>query len=83
MLVCQRLMLTCNKLTKPTIAENHRCVKRRVNIGLGFGAFRTAWHTFQGYEAMHMLRKGQLHGATEGDVLSQHRIMAQVFGLAA
>jgi hypothetical protein len=36
----------------------HPSVKRRVNPGLGFGAFATAQRTIQGYEAMHRLRKG-------------------------
>jgi transposase-like protein len=38
--------------------QDHRFMKPRVNPGLGFGAFATAQRTIQGYEAMHMLRKG-------------------------
>ena len=40
--------------------QDHRSVKRRMNPGLGFGAFQTAQRTIQGYEATHMLRKGQI-----------------------
>jgi IS6 family transposase len=58
-------------------------VKRRVNPGLGFGAFATAQRTIQAYEAMHMLRKGQIEGMAKGDVLAQNRIINQLFGLAA
>jgi IS6 family transposase len=58
-------------------------VKRRVNPGLGFGSFRTAQRTLQGYEMMHMIRKGQLEGIAKGDVLAQNRVLAQVFGVAA
>jgi transposase, IS6 family len=58
-------------------------VKRRVNPGLGFGAFATAQRTIQGYEAMHMLRKGQIEGLAKGDVLTQNRVINQLFGLAA
>jgi hypothetical protein len=32
---------------------------------------------------MHMIQKGQLHGTGKGDILSQHRIIAQMFGLVA
>ena len=42
------------------VEQEHRFVKRRVNPGLGFEAFATAQRTIQGYEAMHMLRKGQI-----------------------
>jgi len=65
------------------VEQDHRFVKRQVKPGLGFGSFPTAWRTLQGYEAMHMIRKGQLHGPSKGDVLAQNRIMAQMFGLAA
>jgi transposase-like protein len=57
--------------------------KRRVNPGLGFGSFRTARRTIQGYEAMHMIRKGQAEGGAKGDVLAQNCVMAQVCGLIA
>jgi IS6 family transposase len=58
-------------------------MKRRVEPGLGFSAFATAQRTIQGYEAMHMLRKGQLEGVAKGDVLTQNRVINQLFGLAA
>jgi transposase, IS6 family len=58
-------------------------VKRRVNPGLGFGAFATEQRTIQGYEAMHRLHKGQLEGITKGDVLAQNRVINQLFGVAA
>jgi transposase, IS6 family len=58
-------------------------VKRRVNPGLGFAAFATAQRTIQGYEAMPMLRKGQLEGVTKGDVLAQNHVINQLFGVAA
>jgi transposase, IS6 family len=42
-----------------------------------------AQRTIQAYEAMHMLRKGQLEGLAKGDVLAQNRVINQLFGLAA
>lgn len=65
------------------IEQDHRFIKRRVNPGMGFRSFDTAWRTLQGYEAMHQLRKGQVQGTTRGDVRSQLRFVDQVFGLAA
>ena len=71
------------KYLNNVVEQDHRFVKRRVNPGLGFGAFAMAQRTIQGYEAMHMLHKGQLEEITKGDVLAQNRVINQLFGLAA
>jgi transposase, IS6 family len=76
------LLRHCKYLNN-VVEQDHRFVKRRVNPGLGFGAFDTAQRTIQGYEAMHMLRKGQHDGLAKGDVLAQNRVINQLFGLAA
>jgi transposase, IS6 family len=65
------------------VEQDHRFVKRRVNPGLGFGSLHTAQRTIQGYEAMHMIHKGQLEGIGGRDVLAQNRIIDQLFRLAA
>ena len=54
------------KYLNNVIEQDHRFVKRRVNPGLGFGAFATAQRTIQGYEAMHMLPKASLRGSPRG-----------------
>jgi transposase-like protein len=71
------------KYLNNVIEQVHRFMKRRVNPGLGFRTFATAQRTIQGYEAMHMLRKGQLEGVAKGDVLAQNRVINQLFGVAA
>jgi len=76
------LLRHCKYLNN-VVEQDHRFVKRRVNPGLGFGAFQTAQRTIQGYEAIHMLRKGQIEGITKRDVLAQNRMINQMFGLAA
>jgi transposase, IS6 family len=76
------LLRPCKYLNN-VVEQDHRFVKGRVNPRLGFGAFHTAQRTIQGYEAMHMLRKGQLEGVTKRDVLAQNRVINQLFGLAA
>jgi len=68
------------KYLNNVVEQDHRFVKRRVNPGLGFGAFAMAQRTIQGYEAMHMLHKGQLEGLIKGDVLAQNRVIHQLFG---
>jgi IS6 family transposase len=65
------------------VEQDHRFIKRRVNPGLGFGTVSTARQTIQGYEAMHMLRKGQFKGIAKGDVLTQNQVINQLFGLVA
>jgi IS6 family transposase len=76
------LLRQCKHLNN-VVEQDHRFVKGRVNPGLGFGAFHSAQRTIQGYEAMHMLRKGQLAGIGRRDVIAQNRVINQLFGLAA
>jgi transposase-like protein len=71
------------KYLNNVLEQAHRFIKRRNNPGLGFGSFRTARRTLQGYEAMHMIQKGQIEGIAKGDVLAQNRVIAQMFGLVA
>jgi len=40
------------------IEQDHRFMKRKIKPGLGFFFYPTALRTIQGYEAMHMIRKG-------------------------
>ena len=40
------------------VEPDHRAIKRRVPAKQGFRAFHAARRTIQGYEAMHMIRKG-------------------------
>jgi len=65
------------------VEQDHRFIKRLVKPGLGFFSFETAWRTLQGYEAMHMMRKGQIQGVDKGDVMGQVAFISRVFGVAA
>ena len=42
------------------VEQDHRNVKRLAGLGLGFSSFWTAQRTLAGYEAMAMIRKGQV-----------------------
>jgi hypothetical protein len=75
----QAQFVICNH----TIEQDHRFVKRRVNPGLGYGTFATAQRTIQGYEAMHMFRKGQIEGIAKGNVLARNQFINQLFAVAA
>jgi transposase, IS6 family len=65
------------------VEQDHRFIKRLVKPGLGFGSFETAWRTLQGYEVMHMIRKGQVKGVDKGNCRGQITFIASLFGVAA
>jgi hypothetical protein len=62
------LLVAFHPVMTPTIVrcfscrleQNRRAIKRRINAKLGFRSFDGAWRTIQGYEAIHMIRKGQV-----------------------
>jgi IS6 family transposase len=43
------------------LEQDHRAVKRRANASQYFRSFWAAWRTIAGYEAIHMIRKGQAY----------------------
>ncbi len=59
--------------------QDHRNVKRLTDPGLGFGSFWTARRTLAGYEAMAMIRKGQLRNIDGGDIRTQAEFIAGLF----
>jgi IS6 family transposase len=65
------------------IEQDHRFIKRLVKPGLGFFSVETAGRTLQGYEVMHMIRKGQMLGVNKGDITGQVTFIARLFGVAA
>jgi transposase-like protein len=65
------------------VEQDHRSIKRRVNASLGFRSFDGAQRTIQGYEAMHMIRKGQVRWLAKNDILAQVRFIEFIFRLAA
>jgi len=50
---------------------------------MGFFSFETAWRTLQGFEAMNMIRKGQVKNVGKGDILNQVALVSRMFGVAA
>ena len=58
-------------------------MKRLVRPGLGFGGFWTARRTLVGYEAMAMIRKGQVRKIGGRDMGAQAGFIAGLFQTAA
>ncbi len=65
------------------VEQDHRRIKRLVRPGLGFGSLRTARRTLAGYEAMAMIRKGQVRNVGRRDMQAQAALVAGLFGTAA
>jgi len=66
----------CKHLNK-IVEQDHRRIKRLVRPGLGFGSLRTARRTLAGYEAMAMIRKGQVHNVGGHDIYAQSAFGSQ------
>ncbi len=65
------------------VEQDHRNVKRLTRPGLGFGSFWTARRTIAGYEAMAMIRKGQVRNIGGSDIRAQATFIAELFQMAA
>ena len=65
------------------LAQDHRAITRRVTATQGFRAFHTARRTIQGYEAMHMIRKGPARWVSGADVRRQMQCINNLFEGAA
>ncbi len=59
------------------IEQDHRFIKRLVKPAMGFFSLETAGRTLQGYEVMHMIRKGQMQGVNKGDITGQVTFIAR------
>jgi transposase-like protein len=53
--------LRSSKYLNNLIAQDHRNIKSRVTVMLGFERFKNAAATFAGIELMHRIRKGQFN----------------------
>jgi transposase-like protein len=65
------------------IEQDHRAMKRRVNAKQGFREFQAERRTIQGYEVIHMMRKGQVRWVSGTDIGRQNQFLNNVFELAA
>jgi IS6 family transposase len=65
------------------VEQDHRRIKRLTRPGLGFGGFWTARRTLAGFEAMAMIRKGQVRNIRGDDIRAQANFIAKLFRNAA
>jgi transposase, IS6 family len=65
------------------LEQDHRAIKRRVKAKQNFREFHAARRTIEGYEAMHMIRKGQARWVSGNDVCRQNQFIDKLFDLAA
>jgi IS6 family transposase len=65
------------------VEQDHRRIKRLIRPGLGFGSLSTARRTLAGYEALAMIRKGQVRNIGGSDMRTQAIFVAGLFGIAA
>jgi IS6 family transposase len=65
------------------VEQDHRRIKRLTRVGLGFGGFWTARRTLAGFEAMAMIRKGQIRHIGGNDIKAQGDFIAGLFQIAA
>jgi transposase, IS6 family len=65
------------------IEQDHRAIKRRVNVKQGFREFHAARRTIQGYETLNMIRKGQVRRLRGNDVRRQVQFIEKLLEVAA
>ena len=65
------------------VEQDHRAITRRVKAKRGFREFQAARRIIQGYEAMHMIRKGQARWVSGSDVRRQIQFIHKLFEVAA
>ncbi len=75
---------TCLKKLKylnNIIEQDHRSIKRIVNLMLGFQSFRSVNKTLKGIEAINMIKKGQVIDLNYS-VLNEVKYINHLFGIA-
>ena len=65
------------------LEQDHRFVKKRIAASLWFRSVDGALRTIAGYDAMNMIRKGQVKWLAKGDVVGQATFIERIFGIAA
>jgi IS6 family transposase len=65
------------------LEQDHRFIKKRIVASQWFRSVDGALRTIAGYEAMNIIRKGQVRWLPKGDILGQVRFIERCFGIAA
>ena len=65
------------------LEQDHRAINKRITAKQGFRSFGAARRTIDGYEAVHMMRKGQVGWVAGKEVRRQIQFVDKLFGLPA
>ncbi len=65
------------------IEQDHRFVKKRVAASQWFRSVDGALHTIAGYEAMNIIRKGQIRWLPKAGIVGQMRFIERTLGITA
>jgi transposase, IS6 family len=76
-----RCRYRCCPYLNNVLEQDHRFVRKRI-AALWFRSVEGALRTIAGYEAMNMIRKGQVRWLAKGDVVGQVRFVERTFGIA-
>ncbi|WP_018393286.1 IS6 family transposase [Bacillus sp. 37MA] len=64
------------------VEQDHRFIKKRVRSMLGFKLYKTATYILSGIEAMHMIKKGQVHQEVKS-AQNEVGFIYKLFGIAS
>ena len=79
----KNVKLRQTKYLNNRVEQDHRFVKRRIAYCQWLQSFETAKATIAGYEAMRMIRKGQVKKAEHQSASFQVQFIEELFGVAA
>ena len=79
----QRSRVRQSKYLNNIVEQDHRTVKRRSRLAMGYGSFAAAWRTLRGIEALNLIRKGRVRWVAKGDRVGQARFIGKSFGINA
>jgi len=65
------------------VEQDHRYVKKRVVASQWFRSVDGALNTIAGFEAINIIRKGQIRWLPKTDTLGQVRFVERILGIAA
>jgi transposase-like protein len=65
------------------LEQDHRAIKRRVKAKQGFREFQAARRAIEGYEAIHIIWKGQVRRVSGHDIRKQNQFIDKLFDLPA
>ena len=74
------MQLRQKKYLNNLVEQDHRFIKKRVRSMLGMKSFRTATYILSGIEAMHMIKKKQVHQGVKS-VQNEVEFIHRLFGI--